>query len=72
MRDRLDFEVVDLEAMSEIRLTADLMIAASESPRRLSQSSIDLVLGVRTVRAKPPRRGRGAAVVALRDAAPEP
>lgn len=72
MKDRLDFDLVDLEALSEIRLTADLMIAASESPRRLSQHAIDCVLGLRAVRAKQPRHGRGAAVVPLRDAASEP
>jgi hypothetical protein len=72
MKDRLDFELVDLEALSEIRLTADLMIAASESRRRLSQNTIDAVLGLRAIRAKQPRRGRGAAVVPLRDAASEP
>jgi hypothetical protein len=70
MKDRLDFELVDLEALSEIRLTADLMIAASESPRRLSQNTIDCVLGLGPIRAKRPRRGRGPAVVPLRDAAP--
>jgi hypothetical protein len=72
MKDRLDFEVVDLEALSEIRLTADLMIAASESPRRLSQHAIDCVLGLGAIGAKQPRRGRGAAVVPLRDTACEP
>jgi hypothetical protein len=71
MKDRLDFEVVDLEALSEIRLTADLMIAASESPRRLSQNTIDGVLGLGPIRAKRARRGRGATVVPLRDAASE-
>lgn len=71
MKDCLDFEVVDLEALSEIRLTADLMIAASESPGRLSQNTIDCVLGLGTIRGKRPRRGRGAAVVPLLDAASE-
>jgi hypothetical protein len=72
MKDRLDFELVDLEALSEIRLTADLMIAASESPRRLSQNTIDCVLGLRAIRAKRTHCGRGAAVVPLRDVASEP
>ena len=71
MKDRLDCELVDLEALSEIRLTADLMIAASESPRRLSQQAVDCVLGLGAIRAKQPRRRRGVAVVPLRDAASE-
>jgi hypothetical protein len=69
MKDRLDFEVVDLEALSEIRLTADLMIAASESPRRLSQHTIDGVLGLGAIRAKRPRRSRAAAVVPMPETA---
>ena len=71
MKDRLDFELVDLEALSEIRLTADLMIAASESSRRLSQNAIDVVLGLGSIRANRPRRVRHSAVVPLREAASE-
>jgi hypothetical protein len=71
MKDRLDFELVDLEALSEIRLTADLMIAASESSRRLSQNAIDVVLGLGSIRAKQPRRRRHPAVVPMREAASE-
>jgi hypothetical protein len=45
----------DFDELDEIRLTADLMIAASDSPRHLSQAAVDLALGLGVVR---PGRGR--------------
>jgi hypothetical protein len=55
MQDRSYFWLYDFDELDEIRSTADLMIAASDSPRHLSQAAIDLALGLGVVR---PRRGR--------------
>ncbi|MGH3318333.1 MAG: hypothetical protein ACRDO0_19485 [Nocardioidaceae bacterium] len=55
MQDRSYLWIYDFDELDEIRLTADLMIAASDSPRHLSQASIDLALGLGAVR---PGRGR--------------
>jgi hypothetical protein len=44
------FWVYDFDELDEIRMTADLMIAASGSPRHLSQAAIDLALGLGAVR----------------------
>jgi len=55
MQERSYFWIYDLDELDEIRLTADLMIAGSDSPRHLSQAAIDLALGLGTVR---PRGGR--------------
>jgi hypothetical protein len=62
MRDRSYFWVYELDELDEIRMTADLMIAASDSPRHLSQAAIDLALGlgvVRPVRGRDPTSTRG-------------
>ena len=50
MQERSYFWVYDFEELDEIRMTADLMIAASGSPRHLSQAAIDLALGLGVVR----------------------
>jgi hypothetical protein len=55
MQDGSYFWLYDFDELDEIRSTADLMIAASDSPRHLSQAAIDLALGLGVVR---PRRGR--------------
>ena len=54
MQDRSYFWLYDFDELDEIRSTADLMIAASDSPRHLSQAAIDLALGLGAVR---PGRG---------------
>jgi hypothetical protein len=46
MQDALEIELIDAEGMEEIRLVADLMIAAATADDRLSARSIDGVLGV--------------------------
>jgi len=50
MQERSYFWVYDFDELDEIRMTADLMIAASGSPRHLSQAAIDLALGLGVVR----------------------
>jgi hypothetical protein len=55
MQERSYFWMYDFDELDEIRLTADLMIAASDSPRHLSQAAVDLALGLGVVR---PVRGR--------------
>ena len=50
MQERSYFWVYDFDELDEIRMTADLMIAASGSPRHLSQPAIDLALGLGVVR----------------------
>ena len=55
MQERSYFWIYDFDELDEIRVTADLMIAASDSPRHLSQAAIDLALGLGVVR---PTRGR--------------
>ena len=44
--DRRDVQVHDEDALAEIELTSDLMIAASESEEHLTQEQIDAILGV--------------------------
>jgi hypothetical protein len=44
MIDALDVDLQDPELLAEIFLLADLMVAASESTRPLSQASIDKIL----------------------------
>jgi hypothetical protein len=44
MTDPFDVELQDPEILEEIRLVAELMVAASESPKRLSQAVIDNIL----------------------------
>jgi len=46
MRDALEIEPIDTEAMEEIHLTVNLMIAAATTRDRLTTPSIDKVLGV--------------------------
>jgi hypothetical protein len=50
MQERSYLWMYDYDELDEIRLTADLMIAASDSPRHLSQAAIDLALGLGLVR----------------------
>lgn len=42
----LDARLRDQEAMDEIEMTSDLMIAASESDGPLTESQIDAILGI--------------------------
>ncbi|HEX6516806.1 MAG TPA: hypothetical protein VF049_14640 [Nocardioidaceae bacterium] len=44
MIDAYDVELQDAELVDEIRLIGELMVAASESPRPLSQADIDAIL----------------------------
>jgi hypothetical protein len=46
MQDALEIEPIDAEGMEEIRLIANLMIAAAGARDRLSLGSIDQALGV--------------------------
>lgn len=46
MNDRLDVTVHDTEALAEIEMMTNLIIATSESETPLSQRSIDEILGV--------------------------
>ena len=54
---RSDPRLEDDTALEEINLYADLVIAASESERRLSQQEIDRLLGVRREPPLTPRPG---------------
>jgi hypothetical protein len=44
--DQLDVPLEDSALLEEVELIAALMIAASESPERLDQGTIDEVLGL--------------------------
>lgn len=44
--DRLDVDMHDNELRAEIRLVADLIIAANQSEERLPQRDIDALLGL--------------------------
>ena len=44
MTDALDLDLNDPVLGDEIRLVADLMVAAAQSPRPLSQTEIDAIL----------------------------
>lgn len=46
MTDQFDVDVHDAEAMAEIALLADLIVATSEHSGRLPQQRIDAILGV--------------------------
>ncbi|WP_203336360.1 hypothetical protein [Nocardioides limicola] len=46
MTDPLDVTLEDADLLDEVELTATLMVAASESPGRLSVEEIDQLLGV--------------------------
>jgi hypothetical protein len=48
-----DHELYDVEELAEIRMTTDLMIAASESAGPLSQAAIDQILGLGSSAAEP-------------------
>jgi hypothetical protein len=56
MTDPLDVDLQDDELSSEIRLTADLMVAAVESACVLPQARIDRILGVRPAEELPAQR----------------
>ncbi len=43
----LDVRLRDQDALDEIEMTSNLMIAASETPGPLSQQMVDEILGVR-------------------------
>lgn len=44
MNDALDLDLNDADLSDEIRLVADLMVAAAQSPTALSQDAIDAIL----------------------------
>jgi hypothetical protein len=46
MDDQLDVPLEDAELLAEVELTTNLIIAASESERPLSQDDIDRLLGL--------------------------
>ena len=46
MDDQLDVPLEDAELLAEVELTTNLIIAASESERTLSQREIDRLLGL--------------------------
>jgi hypothetical protein len=46
MHDQFDVSLEDAELLREVELTTNLIIAASESERRLSTEEIDEILGV--------------------------
>ena len=48
MDDQLDVPLEDAELLAEVELTTNLIIAASESERTLSQREIDRLLGLAT------------------------
>jgi hypothetical protein len=48
MDDQLDVPLEDAELLAEVELTTNLIIAASESDRTLSQREIDRLLGLVT------------------------
>ena len=57
MTDALDVDLQDPELRDEIRLVAELMVAASAATQHLSQSSIDAILA-KPAAAVAPQRGR--------------
>lgn len=50
MQDQFDVTLEDGELLVEVELTANLIVAASESDGPLSQAEIDAILGVSPVR----------------------
>lgn len=44
MTDALDTDLQDDDLIGEIRLVAELMVAAAQSPTALSQAAIDAIL----------------------------
>ena len=45
MTDALDMDLQDDELIGEIKLVAELMVAAAQSPTALSQEAVDAILG---------------------------
>jgi hypothetical protein len=56
VNDAPDHELYDVEELAEIRMTTDLMIAASESADPLSEAVIDQILGVGSSATEPDER----------------
>lgn len=54
MTDQFDVTLEDHELLLEVELTTSLIVAASESPERLSVEEIDRILGVTPGRPTPP------------------
>ena len=50
MSDQFDVSLEDDELMREVELTANLIVAASQSDDRLSTEEIDRILGVTPIR----------------------
>jgi hypothetical protein len=61
MNDKLDVSLVDTVLLAELELTTNLIIAASQSERHLSQVEIDALLGVPSARTIPRQVGRAQA-----------
>ncbi|MFS3127193.1 hypothetical protein ACLM5J_02180 [Nocardioides sp. Bht2] len=57
MQDQFDVTLEDGELLVEVELTANLIVAASESDGPLSQAEIDTILGVSPGRAPELRDG---------------
>ncbi|CAM3328100.1 hypothetical protein NODU109028_11900 [Nocardioides dubius] len=55
MQDQFDVTLEDGELLVEVEMTANLIVAASESDGPLSQEQIDAILGVTPVRPPEPR-----------------
>ncbi len=55
MDDQFDVSLEDDDLLDEVELTANLMVAANQSDRHLSEEEIDTVLGFNTT----PRRRPG-------------
>jgi hypothetical protein len=53
VHDQFDISLEDKELLSEVELTTNLIIAASESDGPLSQADIDRILGVVPSRSEP-------------------
>jgi hypothetical protein len=47
VNERSDVRIHDEDALAEIELTSDLMIAASEQDTALTQEQVDAILGLR-------------------------
>ena len=47
LNERIDVRIHDEDALAEIELTSDLMIAASEQDTALTQEQVDAILGLR-------------------------
>lgn len=60
MQDQFDVTLEDGELLVEVEMTANLIVAASESDGPLTQEQIDAILGVTPLRAPEPRDGADA------------